>query len=57
MNKEEISKEFDKYCENNKECNRICPSDRQIYCFTEFLIKNYNITRKENDIINENSNR
>lgn len=46
MKLENLIKAFDIYCENNIECNRICPSDIYIECFLNYLINNYNIEIK-----------
>lgn len=40
---------FNKYCENT-ECNRICPSDRTLKCFAEYIVKTY---IKESDVSEE----
>ena len=49
MTVQELKKYFNEFCENNKDCNRICPSDIYTDCFMKFLIENFNITKKEDD--------
>lgn len=49
MTSNDLIKEFDIYCAN-KECDRICPLDRTLKCFAEYIVKIY----KEGDINEKN---
>lgn len=44
--KEVFNKRFNDYCENNKECNRICPLETYIGCLVDFLFDEYCIIPK-----------
>ena len=44
--KEVFNKRFNDYCENNKECNRICPLDIYIGCLVDFLFDEYYVIPK-----------
>lgn len=44
--KEVFNKRFNDYCENNKECDRICPLETYIGCLVDFLFDEYCIMPK-----------
>lgn len=44
--KEVFNKRFNDYCENNKECNRICPLETYMGCLVDFLFDEYRIIPK-----------
>lgn len=48
LNLEEFTKRFDEYCEN-KDCDRVCPSDVHVQCILNYMFDNYVVASKESD--------
>lgn len=46
---EVFNKRFNDYCENNKECDRICPLETYIGCLVDFLFNEYHVIPKGED--------